>query len=95
MLPHRPPKPQTAPAVEHDRPFKPSHPPKVGHNKTLAPFPYYKEDPKKPITRQVPIEGEEDKKKFRPTHNFKSRPTPSVATNMRNVKSAFPSVFRR
>ena len=53
------------------------------------------EDPKKPVTRKVPIEGEEDKAKFKPTHNHKTRPTPSVATNMRNMKAAFPSVFRR
>ena len=95
MLPHRAPRPKTAVAVEHDKPFRPSHPPKVGYNKTLAPFPHYQEDPKKPLTRKVPIEGEEDRKKFRPTHNFKSRPTPSVATNVRNIKSAYPSVFRR
>lgn len=95
MLPHRAVKPKTAPAIEHDKPFKPSHPPRRGYNKTLAKFPLYQEDPKKPITRKVLIEGEEDKEKFKPTHNVKSRPTPSVATNMRNMKAAFPSVFRR
>lgn len=79
----------------HDKNFKPSNPAKVGYNRTLARFPAYKEDPKKPITRRIPVEGEDDKKKFRPTHNVKSRPTPSVATNMRNIKSSFPSLFRR
>ena len=94
-IPHRAPKPKTAPAIEHDKPFKPSNPPKKGYNKTLAKFPVYQEDPKKPVTRKVPIEGEDEKPKFKPTHNSKSRPTPSVATNLRNMKTAFPSVFRR
>mmetsp|Transcript_12041 Transcript_12041/g.16343 ORF Transcript_12041/g.16343 Transcript_12041/m.16343 type:complete len:210 (+) Transcript_12041:284-913(+) len=40
-------------AMEHDKPFKPSHPPRVGINKTLAPFPHYMEDPKKPLTRKI------------------------------------------
>ena len=86
---------QTAPLIEHDKPFRPSNPPKLGYNKTLEKFPAYQPDPKKPVTRKMPIEGEDDKAKFKPTHNVKTRPTPSVATNMRNIKSAFPSVFRR
>ena len=81
--------------VEHDRPFKPSHPPRTGYNKTIMRFPAYKEDPKKPIERKMPVEGEELPPKFKPTHNSKSRPTPSIATNMRNIKSALPSLFRR
>lgn len=96
LLPHRAPKPRSANIADHDgKAFKPSNPPKAGYNKTLAPFPTYLEDPKKPLTRRMPIEGEEDKKKFKPTHNAKSRPTPSVATNVRNIKSAFPSLFRK
>ena len=94
-IPHRAPKPKTAPAVEHDKAFKPSNPPKTGYNKTICPFPYYKEDPKKPITRKAVVEGEIEPPKFKPTHNSKSRPTPSVATNMRNIKTSFPSIFRK
>ena len=92
-LPARPPPKKSPPPMEHDKPFKPSHPPKVGYNQTLAPFPYYKEDPKKPLTRKV--EEEDDKKPFRPTHNSKSTPMPSVTTNLRNMKASFPSVFKR
>jgi hypothetical protein len=95
MIPHRAPKPKTAPGLEHDKPFRPSHPPRRGHNKTLAKFPIYQEDPKKPIERKMPVEGDDDKPKFKPTHNIKSRPTPSIATSMRNIKTSFPSVFRR
>ena len=79
--------------MEHDKPFKPSNPAKIGYNKCLGKFPEYIEDPKKPIERKM--EEEEDKAKFKPTHNSKSRPTPSVQTNMRNLKASFPSVFKR
>ena len=79
--------------MEHDKPFKPSHPPKRGYNKSLAPFPTYIPDPKKGIERRR--DEEDEKPKFKPTHNTKGRPTPSVACNMRNLKASFPSVFRR
>lgn len=32
---------------------------------------------------------------FKCTKKFMSRPTPSVATNFRNLKASFPSAFRR
>ena len=79
--------------MEHDKPFKPSHPPRIGYQKTLAPFPYYMEDPKKPLERKM--DDEEGPPKFKPTHNFKSRPMPSITTNIRNLKASFPSVFAR
>lgn len=81
--------------AEHDKPFKPSHPARVGHVKTLMPFPEYKENPLKFVTRKRPVEGEEEKPAFKKTHVFKSRPTPSVQTNLRNLKATFPSVFRK
>ena len=79
----------------HDKPFKPSNPPKRGYNKTLEKFPPYKEDPLKFITRKKPVEGEEVKPGFKPTHNVKSIPMAPVATNYRNLKTEFPSIFRR
>ena len=94
-IPARLKKQPSAPAMVHDKPFKPSNPPKKGYNKSLAKFPTYIPDPKKALERRRPVEGEEDKPKFKPSHNVKSRPTPSVSTNMRNLKTAFPSVFRR
>ena len=94
-IPHRTVKPRTAPTCEHDRPFKPTNPPKKGNHATLAKFPKYQEDPKKPLERKMPVEGEEDKPKFKNMHIMRSRPTPSVATNMRNMKASFPSVFKR
>lgn len=74
-------------------PFKPSHPPKVGYNKSIGTFPEYKEDPPKQLKRRMPVDDEQPK--FKMTHNHKSRPTPSVATNLRNLKASFPSVFRK
>ena len=94
-IPHRTVKPRTAPNCEHDKPFRPTNPPKRGSQATLAKFPKYQEDPKKPLERKVPLEGEEEKAKFKNMHIMRSRPTPSVATNMRNMKASFPSVFKR
>ena len=80
--------------MEHDKPFRPSNPAKRGYNKSLSPFPTYKEDPLKFVERK-PDDDENAPKKFKPTHVHKSRPSPSVQTNMRNLKASFPSVFRR
>jgi len=89
-------KPTTAPLIEHDKPFKPSHPPKIGHNKTLAPFPVHKGDLPKEIVRKRPVEGEEERAKFKPPHmRTRSVPSPSIATNIRNIKITFPSLFGR
>ena len=81
--------------MTHDVPFKPSNPPKRGYNKTLEKFPAYKEDPLKIVTRKKKVEGEEDPPRWKPSHNQKTMPTPSVTTHYKNLKSEFPSVFRR
>jgi hypothetical protein len=78
--------------------WKPSHPARHGHNKTIGKIPEYKPNPMKFLTRKIKAEGEEEeevKRPFRKTHNFKSRPTPTIACNIRNIKSAFPTVFRK
>lgn len=80
--------------MEHDVPFKPSHPPKKGYNKTLDKFPPYKEDPMRVVTRNKSAEQEE-RGKWKPTHNKKTTPVNSVTTNFKNLKSEFPSIFRR
>lgn len=81
--------------MTHEKPFYPSKPPKKGINRTINKFPDYKEDPPKKLTRKIPIEGVDDGPKFKPTYNERSRPSPSVATNFRNLKASFPSAFRR
>ena len=81
--------------MEHDVPFKPSNPAKRGYNRTLDKFPEYVEDPLKPVLRKKGDKTDEEKAKWRATYNKKAIPTPSVTTNYRNLKSEFPSVFRK
>lgn len=79
--------------MTHDMPFKPSNPPRKGYNKTISKFPNYKEDPLRVVERRK--EPEEDKAKWRTTNKKRTVPCPSVTTNYKNLKSEFPSVFRR
>jgi hypothetical protein len=79
--------------MTHDKPFYPARPPKKGYNKTLDKFPEYKEDPLRMAMRKK--EPEEDKAKWKTTTKQRAVPCPSVTTNYRNMKSEFPSVFRR
>lgn len=81
--------------MKHDEPFFPANPPKRGYNKTIGRFPEYKEDPMKVVTRKKTKEEDADERKWRTSYKKKSVPTPSVTTNYRNLKSEFPSVFRR
>lgn len=96
-LPHRPPLEKAKPSVTHDAAFKPPiKPPRSGYACTLARFPEYKENPPKAPTRKVKIEGEpEAPPAFKLTYKYKSRPSSSVATNMRNLKASYPSIFRK
>lgn len=80
--------------MTHDAPFRPANPSKKGYNKTIDKFPAYKEDPMRVVTRKAKDE-KEDRGLWKPTHNKKTIPTPSVTTQFKNLKSEFPSVFRR
>lgn len=83
------------PLMTHDEPFYPSHPPKKGYNKTLDKFPPYKEDPLKVVERKKD-EGGDDRGKWKPPRTMKPTiPSASVVTNYRNLKTEFPSIFRR
>lgn len=79
----------------HDKPFKPANPPKKGTHCTLEKFPNYLPNPPKELKRKVVSEDEETIPGFKCTSRFKARPTPSVATNFRNLKAQFPSAFRK
>jgi len=87
--------------MSHDNAFKPSNPAKRGYNKTLAPFPKYEADPihiavRKKSSDEGGHEGPaDDRPKWRTTHRKKTVPAPSVVTNIRNLKTEFPSVFRK
>lgn len=80
--------------MSHDFPFKPSNPPKKGYNKTINKFPDYKEDPMKAVQRKHKQEGEDDRI-WRPNYYKKTVPTPSITTNYKNLKTEFPTIFRR
>ncbi len=96
VYPPRTPPLKREPIMTHDVPFKPSNPPKRGYNKTLEKFPPYKEDPMRPVLRKKESpEGADDKPNFKPTYKKRSVPCPSVSTNYRNLKSEFPSIFRK
>jgi hypothetical protein len=74
----------------HDKPFRPSNPSKKGAIKgALEKFPAYLPDPPVEKKRKVLAEGEEEDTMlgFKATYRLKTRPTPSVATNFRNLKS--------
>ena len=82
----------------HDKPFKPSNPNKKGNIKgTLEKFPVYMPNPPTEVKRKVLAEGEEEDSTpgFKVTYRNKSRPTPSVATNLRNLKASYPAAFAR
>ena len=80
------------PLMTHEAPFKPANPAKSGHHATIDKFPEYKEDPMKFALRK---KEDESKGMWKPSHSGKTIPTPSVTTNYKNLKSEFPSVFRR
>lgn len=94
-IPAKPRKQPMAPPMEQEFAFKPAKPPRRGYSCTFEKFPNYMENPLKFTERKIPVEGEEKPPAFKSATNFKSRPTPSVVTNLRNMKSSFPSVFRK
>ena len=78
----------------HDANFKPSHPGKK--NKLLGKFPAFMPDPPTELKRVKKDENApEEKPNFRPSTKIWSRPTPSVVCNFRNIRTAFPTAFRR
>jgi hypothetical protein len=83
------------PPMEQEVAFKPAKPARSGYSCTFEKFPPYMENPLKFTERHKPVEGEEVPAKFKTATNYRSRPCPSVATNVRNLKASFPSVFSR
>lgn len=55
------------------------------------PLPTHLPNPPKEVTRKV--WPEDAAPAFKRSHKGLTRPTPSIATNTRNLKSSFPSVF--
>ena len=96
-IPARAAKSPPKPPMEHEVAFKPSSLPRSGAVKmTINRFPAYMENPLKSVTRKMPVEGEEPPPAFKsPTKMMKTRPSPSITMNVRNLKASFPSAFRR
>ena len=59
-----------------------------------AAFPYI-ENPPTQLKRKIVEESTDVPANFKQGFKGNSRPTPSVATNFRNLKSQFPSAFRK
>ena len=82
--------------AEHERAWRPSMPPRSGVYCTLAKHPGFMPNPPKQLTRVKPVEGEpEAPPPFKMTHKRKTIPSASVATNFRNLKASYPSIFRK
>ncbi len=94
-LPPEKPKEEPKPPMVQEVAFKPAKPPRTGYSCTFEKFPEYKENPLKFTERKRPVEGEESRPEFKKTTHFQSKPSPSVACNMRNIKASFPSLFKR
>ncbi len=73
-----------------------ANPATKGQQSTLEKFPPYLPHPPKELKRKKPVEGEEEERLgFKATYKGLSRPTPSIATNIRNLKSSYPMAFRK
>lgn len=102
VFPKKKPPQKIKPQVEHDKPFKPSNPPKKGvYDKTLGKFPDYlddikaKEDPNfgKPVQKKV--KKDDERAAWKPNTFKRTVPSPSVATNFKNIRSSLPAIMRR
>lgn len=94
-IPARKPKPEMKPPMEQEVAFKPAKPARSGVSAGFEKFPKYMENPLKFTERKVKVEGEESPSPFKKATNFRSRPSPSVVCNVRNIKASFPSIFRK
>jgi hypothetical protein len=72
--------------VHDDAPFRPAGPGKK--KKTLGKFPPFMPNPERVIKRVKKNEDAEYVPPFRPTTRQFGRPTPSIVTNFRNIRSA-------
>lgn len=81
------------PDIHEGAMFKPAGPGKK--NKTIGKFPSFMKNPPNEVKRVKKEEGGDDIPPFKMTTKVFSRPTPSVVTNFRNIRSAFPGSFRR
>ena len=77
----------------HDKAFRPVGPKKGHYDKMIGKYPEFMPNPPKELKRKPIDPEEEDKPRFKLTYNLRSQPTPSVATNYRNLKASYPMAF--
>lgn len=97
LLP-KPPVPKQPPALVHEKPFTSNKPPRSGFNCTLSKYPPHMPNPPKRIIRRLPRTESDTTSAhpaFKMTYKLKSRPSSSIALNHKNLKSSFPSLFRK
>ena len=82
--------------AEHERAWRPSKPPRSGVYCTLSKHPEFMPNPPTELKRVKPLEGEPEKPPaFKPSYNRKTTPAASIVCNIRNLKSSYPSIFRK
>lgn len=97
LLP-KPPAVKKPPQVVHDQPFTTNKPPRSGYNCTLSQYPKHVPCPPKPKSRPLAADPNSDAPPppFKMTHKCnKSRPSTSIVLNTKNLKHAFPSIFKK
>lgn len=101
-FPKKKPPQKEKPQVDHPAPFKPCNPPKKGIvDKTISKFPEYlddkkaKEDPNFGKPPQKKVKKEDERGAWKPNTFKRSVPCPSVATNLKNIRSSLPMMMRR
>eukprot|EP00742_Colponemidia_sp_Colp-10_P003249 GILJ01003459.1.p1 GENE.GILJ01003459.1~~GILJ01003459.1.p1 ORF type:complete len:325 (-),score=44.26 GILJ01003459.1:273-1247(-) len=81
-------------ATHHDRPFYPSNPPRKGLQSTLNKFPEYIPQGASSRARNASAAAGKDLAAWRPNHGGNlSKPDPSVACSLRNLKQDKPAAF--
>ena len=79
--------------MDHDHGFKPPFAGRSGKHATFEKYPKWKADPPGE-PKQKKEEDPDAKPGFKSPHRYRSIPCTSVATNIRNLKSSFPTFFR-
>lgn len=80
----------------HEQAFRPSNPSKKGFNATLEPFPEHMPDPVPEPARRKPKDDTEQPPSWRAGAPRECpKPDASVMTNLRNLRSSYPTRFAR
>ena len=81
-------RPMTMSVAQHDKPFYPTNPGKK--NMTIGPYPEHIPEPLPLKTKKKPSE----EVAWKTTTVDRTRPTPSIVNNFRNLRNDFPMIRR-